>query len=374
MTKAKSKAEAGRFAKLLYRMHTFPKPLIARVHGAAFAGGMGLVAACDLVVAAEEAEFCLPEVRIGLVPAMISPYIVRAMGEQQARRYVLTGERLGAREAHRIGFVHECVPADRTGCARGKVRRAARRSAGPQALARSKKLLAKVAKAPISPRLGERNGRACWPRRAPATKRARASARSSRSAGRTGAREATARAVFVLLGAAAAESPASTPPPCAAWPMRTTPMRALILADGDAGQERRPRRPNSPRRARRCARRSASSPPIRCSWSSARASTKCRRSLRRRCHAARRSGRARRRCGESLAQYRDAALMRPGSPYVWASIALLKLRLERHGFRVLRRARARGALRALGAVGADRHCRRRPCRLAPARAAGDGRW
>jgi len=80
MTKAKSRTEAGRFAKLLLRMHGYPKPIVARVHGAAFAGGMGLAAASDLVIAAEDAEFCLPEVRIGLVPAMISPYIVRALG------------------------------------------------------------------------------------------------------------------------------------------------------------------------------------------------------------------------------------------------------------------------------------------------------
>lgn len=151
-SKAKSKAEAGRFAKLLYRMHTFPKPLIARVHGPAFAGGMGLVAACDLIVAAEEAEFCLPEVKIGLVPAMISPYIVRAMGEQPARRYVLTGERLAAREAHRIGFVHECVPAAELD-ARVEKFAAQLAQAGPQALARSKKLLAKVGKAAITPKL-----------------------------------------------------------------------------------------------------------------------------------------------------------------------------------------------------------------------------
>jgi len=152
MTKAKSKAEAGRFAKLLFRMHSYPKPLIARVHGPAFAGGMGLAAACDLVVAAEQAEFCLPEVRIGLVPAMISPYIVRALGEQQARRYVLTGERLSAPEAGRIGFVHECVPmAELDACVEKFVQRLAQ--AGPQALARSKALLARVGKAAISPKL-----------------------------------------------------------------------------------------------------------------------------------------------------------------------------------------------------------------------------
>jgi methylglutaconyl-CoA hydratase len=153
MTRAKAKAEGGRFAKLLYRMHGFPKPLIARVHGAAFAGGMGLAAVCDLVVAAEEAEFCLPEVRIGLVPAMISPYIVRALGEQQARRYVLTGERLSAREAHRIGFVHECVPAAELDARVDKFA-AQLALAVPQALARSKKLLAMVGKTPISPKLG----------------------------------------------------------------------------------------------------------------------------------------------------------------------------------------------------------------------------
>jgi methylglutaconyl-CoA hydratase len=158
MTQASSTAEAGRFAKLLYRMHTFPKPLIARVHGAAFAGGMGLAAACDLVVAAEDAEFCLPEVRIGLVPAMISPYIVRAIGEQQARRYILTGERLAAREAHRLGFVHECVPVSELDA---RVDKFAQQLAqcGPEALARSKKLLRMVAKAPISPKLGAATAR-----------------------------------------------------------------------------------------------------------------------------------------------------------------------------------------------------------------------
>jgi len=136
MTKARSKAEASRFSALLYRMHSYPKPLIARVHGAAFAGGMGLAAACDLIVAGEEAEFCLPEVRIGLVPAMISPYIVRAMGEQQARRYILTGERLAAREAHRIGFAHECVPASELdACVEKLAKQLAQ--CGPAALARA---------------------------------------------------------------------------------------------------------------------------------------------------------------------------------------------------------------------------------------------
>lgn len=152
MTKARSRREAGRFAKLLYRLHSYAKPVVARVHGPAFAGGMGLVAACDVVVAAEEAEFALPEVRIGLVPAMISPYLVKAMGASQARRYILTGERLAAREAHRIGFVHDCVPSTELDAVVGKLcERLA--LAGPEALARAKKLLLRVQGAPITPQL-----------------------------------------------------------------------------------------------------------------------------------------------------------------------------------------------------------------------------
>ncbi len=152
-TQARAKKDAGRFAGLLYRIHTFPKPVIARVHGPAFAGGMGLVAASDLIVACDEAEFCLPETKIGLVPAMISPYLVRAMGEQQARRYMLTGERLAAREAQRLGFAHECVPmAELDDCVGKMVARLAQ--AGPQALASTKKLLSRVAKSAITPRLG----------------------------------------------------------------------------------------------------------------------------------------------------------------------------------------------------------------------------
>lgn len=152
MTKARNRKEAGKFASLLHRIYRYPKPVLARVHGPAFAGGMGLVAACDLVVAAEEAEFCLPEVRIGLVPAMISPYVARAMGEMQARRYVLTGERLSAPEAHRIGFVHECVPAAALDATVENIAGHLAK-AGPNALAQAKKLLAHIAAAPIGPKL-----------------------------------------------------------------------------------------------------------------------------------------------------------------------------------------------------------------------------
>lgn len=152
MTKARSRREASRFAKLLYRLHGYPKPVVARVHGPAFAGGMGLAAACDLVVAAEEAEFALPETGIGLVPAMISPYLVRAMGAAQARRYMLTGERLSGREAQRLGFAHECLPAAELDAAIDRIC-ARLAQAGPEALARTKKLLLRVEAAPLTPAL-----------------------------------------------------------------------------------------------------------------------------------------------------------------------------------------------------------------------------
>ena len=84
---------------------------MAKVQGDCYAGGMGLVAACDVVVSVDTANFCLSEVKLGLIPATISPYVIKAMGEQAARRWFLTAERFDAKEAHRIGFVHEIVQA-----------------------------------------------------------------------------------------------------------------------------------------------------------------------------------------------------------------------------------------------------------------------
>jgi methylglutaconyl-CoA hydratase len=85
---------------------------VAKVQGDCYAGGMGLVSACDIIVAADEANFCLSEVKLGLIPATISPYVIKAMGENASRRYFLTAERFSAREALRIGFAHEVVAAD----------------------------------------------------------------------------------------------------------------------------------------------------------------------------------------------------------------------------------------------------------------------
>ena len=102
-----NRADALGLARMLHTLHAMKKPTIARVHGAAFAGGMGLVAACDVAVAAQSAEFCLSEVKLGLIPATISPYVIAAMGERAASRYMLTAERFSAAEAYRIGLVQE---------------------------------------------------------------------------------------------------------------------------------------------------------------------------------------------------------------------------------------------------------------------------
>jgi methylglutaconyl-CoA hydratase len=106
---AENLEDATRLADMLRTIYLCPKPVIAKVQGDCYAGGMGLVAACDIAVAVEDANFCLSEVKLGLIPATISPYVIKAMGENAARRYFVTAERFSAREAHRIGFVHELV-------------------------------------------------------------------------------------------------------------------------------------------------------------------------------------------------------------------------------------------------------------------------
>jgi methylglutaconyl-CoA hydratase len=108
-THEENRADAGQLAEMLRVIYTCPKPVVAKVQGDCYAGGTGLVAACDIAVAIEKANFCLSEVKLGLIPATISPYVIKAMGENAARRYFLTAERFSAQEAKRIGFVHEVV-------------------------------------------------------------------------------------------------------------------------------------------------------------------------------------------------------------------------------------------------------------------------
>lgn len=105
-------ADAQALARMLKTLDRMTKPTIARVHGPAFAGGVGLVAACDIAVGTPAAEFALTESKLGMSPATISPYVIRAMGERAAHRYFLTAERFGAAEAHRLGLLSELCTAD----------------------------------------------------------------------------------------------------------------------------------------------------------------------------------------------------------------------------------------------------------------------
>jgi len=110
-THAENLADAAALAEMLRVIYTCPKPTVARIQGDVYAGGMGLVAVCDMAVSVDTANYCLSEVKLGLYPATISPYVIRAMGARAAHRYFLTAERFDAAEALRIGFVHAVVPA-----------------------------------------------------------------------------------------------------------------------------------------------------------------------------------------------------------------------------------------------------------------------
>lgn len=107
-----NRADATRLAEMLWTVWSCPLPVVGRVHGDCYAGGVGLAAVCDVLVVADGVQFCLSEARLGLLPATIGPYVVRALGEQASRRYFTTAERFSAAQAQRLGFVHECVAAD----------------------------------------------------------------------------------------------------------------------------------------------------------------------------------------------------------------------------------------------------------------------
>lgn len=141
--------DAMRLADMLRTIYLCPKPVVAKVQGDCYAGGMGLVAACDIAVAAEPANFCLSEVKLGLIPATISPYVIKAMGENAARRYFLTAERFGAQEAKRIGFVHEVVaPEALDTCVAGIVKSLVTNS--PNAVREAKALVRDIAGQPVT--------------------------------------------------------------------------------------------------------------------------------------------------------------------------------------------------------------------------------
>jgi methylglutaconyl-CoA hydratase len=147
-----NRKDAVAFGAMLHGLYTMKKPTVARVHGAAFAGGMGLIAACDIAVASIETEFAVSEVRLGLTPATISPYVITAMGERAARRFFLTAERFPAAEAYRIGFVQEIARFDELDASVNVILGEIVQGA-PGAHAVTKELIRAVAKRALSPEL-----------------------------------------------------------------------------------------------------------------------------------------------------------------------------------------------------------------------------
>ncbi|MFP6742428.1 MAG: enoyl-CoA hydratase/isomerase family protein [Alphaproteobacteria bacterium] len=164
-TEAENLEDARALSQMLHRLNTLPKPTVALVQGAAFGGGVGLMAACDMVIAVKDAAFSLSEIKLGLIPATISPYVIAAIGERQAGRYFLTGERFDADEARRIGLVHEVV--DDLDALKMAGERMVERlfAAPPGALADAKDLIAAVAGRPIDAVLIEDTARRIAARR-----------------------------------------------------------------------------------------------------------------------------------------------------------------------------------------------------------------
>ncbi|MBR45435.1 MAG: enoyl-CoA hydratase [Rhodospirillaceae bacterium] len=135
--------DASAMAELLQILYTLPKPTVALIQGPAYAGGVGLICACDIAIAARSARFSITEVRLGLIPSVISPFLINAIGESYARRYVLTGERISSAEAERIGLVHEVVP-DEALAVRGETFAKMLLKGGPESLREAKTLIKAV--------------------------------------------------------------------------------------------------------------------------------------------------------------------------------------------------------------------------------------
>ncbi|MEP6994887.1 MAG: enoyl-CoA hydratase-related protein [Acidobacteriota bacterium] len=142
-SREQNEADAERMARMLLAIDTCPHPVIALAHGAAIGGGVGLVAAADIAIAAEGTVFSLAEVRLGILPSVISPYVLRAIGPRFARDVFLTGDRFDAREAWRMGLVHQVVPAAELAAA-GDRKVASLLRSGPEAVGVAKRLIEQV--------------------------------------------------------------------------------------------------------------------------------------------------------------------------------------------------------------------------------------
>jgi methylglutaconyl-CoA hydratase len=153
-----NKADAGALAQMLWTIHSCPLPVVGRIHGDCYAGGVGLAAVCDVLVAADGMHFCLSEAKLGLLPATIGPYVIRALGEQASRRYFTTAERFSAARAHALGFVHELVPPDAVDARVAEIV-AALVANGPAAVKASKRLVQDLAGRPIDAALRDDTAR-----------------------------------------------------------------------------------------------------------------------------------------------------------------------------------------------------------------------
>jgi methylglutaconyl-CoA hydratase len=141
-TELENRRDSLRLAKLMHTLNFLSKPTIAKVNGSAYGGGVGLVACCDIAIGAEGAKFCLSEVKLGLVPAVISPYVIAAIGQRQARRYFLSAEVFTAEEARRIGLLHDTAPGGELDAAVDKVLHWLSKG-GPLAQREAKQLIAR---------------------------------------------------------------------------------------------------------------------------------------------------------------------------------------------------------------------------------------
>ncbi len=158
-------ADAAALARLMRTLDRLPKPTIALVQGPAYGGGVGLVACCDVAIASEAAKFCLSEVKLGLIPAAISPFVINAIGARQARRYFTTAEIFTAAKAQEIGLVHDVVPPDALGPARDRIVDALLQGA-PQAQMEAKSLVFLCEAAPLTDALSTETGQRIATRRA----------------------------------------------------------------------------------------------------------------------------------------------------------------------------------------------------------------
>ena len=153
-----NRADAQALADMLWCIYSCPVPVVGRIHGDCYAGGVGLAAVCDVLVAAEGVNFCLSEAKLGLLPATISPYVIRAMGEQAARRYFVTAERFGAAQAHAMGFVHELCATEALDAKVAEIV-ATLIANGPMATRACKKLVQDMAGQPITESLRDETAR-----------------------------------------------------------------------------------------------------------------------------------------------------------------------------------------------------------------------